>query len=136
MPRKFEYMTWITKDIMRRRSRDLFVFGDNLERWGRGGQAAVMRDEPNAVGIPTKRSPTEYLRDDDYAEWLEAIIPSFYTLLHHEGTIVWPKNGIGTGRAKLKQKCLVIWSSVELIRTVLEARGRGMRLELIRGSKK
>jgi len=33
-----------------------FVFGDNLERWGRGG-AAKLRDHPHAIGFITKKFP-------------------------------------------------------------------------------
>lgn len=35
----------------------LFLFGDNLAEKGKKGQA-VIRDEPNAFGIPTKVKPT------------------------------------------------------------------------------
>lgn len=35
----------------------LFVFGDNDAQTGRAGQA-VIRGEPNAIGLATKRSPS------------------------------------------------------------------------------
>ena len=35
----------------------IFVFGDNLERRGKGG-AAELRDEPNTYGFVTKKQPT------------------------------------------------------------------------------
>lgn len=35
----------------------VFVFGDNLIGKGKGGQA-VIRDEPNAFGVPTKKVPS------------------------------------------------------------------------------
>ena len=41
----------------------IVLFGDNLLRRGKGGQA-VIRDAPNAFGIPTKRSPGR--REQDY----------------------------------------------------------------------
>lgn len=31
-----------------------FVFGDNLIGEGKGGQA-IIREEPNTIGVPTKR---------------------------------------------------------------------------------
>ena len=34
----------------------VFVFGDNLQGRGKGGQA-VLRDNPNVLGVPTKRYP-------------------------------------------------------------------------------
>ncbi len=48
----------ITRQMVREHPDRLFVFGDNLARVGYGGQAREMRDEPNAVGIPTKKLPT------------------------------------------------------------------------------
>lgn len=38
----------------------LFVFGDNLDRVGNGGQA-IIRGEPNTLGIATKRSCGEFM---------------------------------------------------------------------------
>jgi hypothetical protein len=43
----------------------LFFFGDNVAEWGRKGHAAAMRGEPNALGIPTKASPTTFLYDNE-----------------------------------------------------------------------
>lgn len=40
----------------------LWVFGDNAGRVGNGGQA-VIRPEPNAFGVATKRSVSEYMAD-------------------------------------------------------------------------
>jgi hypothetical protein len=47
---------WGLDDARRHRDR-LFLFGDNDARRGLAGQA-VIRDEPNAVGLATKRSPS------------------------------------------------------------------------------
>ena len=35
----------------------LYLFGDNYQRYGKGGQAKEMRGEPNAIGIVTKFRP-------------------------------------------------------------------------------
>ena len=53
----FEFRDWITRDMLRSEPRKIFLFGDNLARWGLGGQAKEMRGEPNAHGITTKRFP-------------------------------------------------------------------------------
>lgn len=58
MKHKIERMQFITREYVRANRDKLFLFGDNLERRGLGGQAAAMRDEPNAIGIPTKKSPS------------------------------------------------------------------------------
>lgn len=57
------------------------LFGDNLERRGFGGQAASMRGEPNAIGIPTKKSPTykdeAFFSDDEFGQNKAAIDAAF-----------------------------------------------------------
>ena len=42
----------------------LYLFGDNLDRQGMGGQAKEMRGEPNSFGIATKRSISHNYPDD------------------------------------------------------------------------
>jgi hypothetical protein len=94
--------------MLRQAPGTLFVFGDNLQRTGFGGQAAEMRGEPNAVGIPTKIRPqnTEgsFFSDADYGKVIPIIDAAFSTLEQHlerGGDVVFPADGIGTGRARL-----------------------------------
>jgi hypothetical protein len=47
---------WYSVALCRRRPDLTFVFGDNLLGFGKGGQA-IIRGEPNAFGVPTKRKP-------------------------------------------------------------------------------
>lgn len=87
----------------------LWVFGDNLARYGLAGQAAEMRGEPNTIGLPTKRGPwgNGYLTDSDLVKVIEATAKDIYRMRRHlqnHGTVVWPKAGIGTGFAKLASK--------------------------------
>ncbi|MBK6589930.1 MAG: hypothetical protein IPG22_16715 [Acidobacteria bacterium] len=51
-------MKWITRAFVREHRDRIFLYGDNLTRRGFGGQAAAMRGEPNVVGIPTKKLPS------------------------------------------------------------------------------
>ena len=48
----------------------IFLFGDNLKQAGYGGQAKEMRGEENAVGIPSKKapsnSPTSFFTDKEF----------------------------------------------------------------------
>ncbi len=107
-----EYRNFIDRGMLFREPKNLFVFGDNLERRGFGGQAKEMRGQANAVGIPTKRKPTmepgAFLYDHDVVEWFEECQPDFKRLLLHRGTIIIPKQGIGTGRARLKENSPLI----------------------------
>lgn len=89
----------------------LFVFGDNMRRAGMGGQAAEMRGEPNAVGIPTKIAPSmapdAFFTDADLPKALEVFAQEFGRLEAHlraGGKIVVPEAGIGGGRAQLSQR--------------------------------
>lgn len=98
----------ITRAMLRAEPQTLFVFGDNLQRRGLGGQAAEMRGEPNAVGLPTKREPSThpwaYLRDADLPLVQAAAAPDVARLKRHLEAgrdVVWPSAGIGTGRAEL-----------------------------------
>jgi len=102
---------WITREFVRANPSVLFVFGDNLARVGFGGQARECRGEPNAVGLPTKRSPHEYLRDSDWKQ-IEAATSRdrdrLIAAIVDGKTVVWPEAGIGTGLARLREEAPAI----------------------------
>ena len=105
-------MKWITRVFVREHRDHIFLFGDNLARRGFGGQAAVMRDEPNAVGIPTKKLPSNsenaFFADAEFEQNKAAIDQAFERLsvmcLTTDQVIVIPANRIGTGRAQLESR--------------------------------
>lgn len=105
----------------------LFLFGDNDQKIGKRGQA-IIRDEPNAFGIPTKKkpylSPCSYYSDQEYNENVKKIDKAFDELcrkleLGNYKGIILPENGIGTGLAKLPEKAphtlQYIQSNLELL---------------------
>lgn len=109
----------ITRAMLRASPETLFVFGDNLQRKGLGGQAAEMRGEPNAVGIPTKRHPGMlpwcFFDDGDLDAYLEARIHDLYRLIKHleaDGLVIIPADGLGTGRARLAQTAPKVWAQL------------------------
>ncbi len=117
----------ITRTMLRAEPDSLFVFGDNIAGWGLGGQAAVMRGEPNAVGIPTKWHPTmhgsAFFTDADYDYVRPRIAAQFARLLSciaRGGEVVWPEDGIGTGRAQLQTRAPRIFAMIEDGRATLE----------------
>ncbi|GAF86575.1 unnamed protein product, partial [marine sediment metagenome] len=63
------YPKYWTEKTAKKYSQCLFVFGDNNKGIGKSGQA-VIRDEPNSIGIPTKKYPnndkTSFYSDDEY----------------------------------------------------------------------
>ena len=81
-----------------------YVFGDNAERWGRGGQAKEMRGEKNAIGIPTKKSPYEDFRDCETAMMhVSAGLEEVEDRLAEGCVVVFPTDGIGTGLSSLSK---------------------------------
>ena len=89
----------------------LYVFGDNEARQGRGGQAAAARGEPNAAGVRTKRAPSNapsaFWTDDDFernAAMIDEDLAPVRKHLASGGAVVWPADGIGSGRAQLAQR--------------------------------
>lgn len=114
---RIQFVERYTREEIRANPDILYVFGDNMTREGFGGQAAAARHEPNAVGIPTKYSPSKFFKDEDYAcAMYTRIYPSFMILrfhLEHGGTVVWPADDIGTGLADLPNKAPKIWARLQ-----------------------
>ncbi|HMQ05445.1 MAG TPA: hypothetical protein PKD26_16125 [Pyrinomonadaceae bacterium] len=112
MKHKVERMQYITREYVRANRDKLFLFGDNLERRGFGGQAAAMRGEPNAIGIPTKKSPSyrddAFFSDDEFEQNKASIDAAFAEIMRaitdSIRVIVIPSDGLGTGRAQLERR--------------------------------
>jgi hypothetical protein len=109
---KIEQRQFITREYVRANRNKVFLFGDNLERRGFGGQAAALRGEPNAVGIPTKKGPSykddAFFSDDEFEQNKAAIDAAFAKVMNVVAqtirTIVIPTDGLGTGRAQLRRR--------------------------------
>lgn len=102
-----------TPELLRANPNKVYVFGDNLQRWGHGGQA-IIRDEYNSFGIPTKNKPSNddnaFFEDEEYLEESEALfqIDRSIDALFDMGkryTIVFPSGGLGTGLSAMPTKC-------------------------------
>jgi len=109
---------WYTVEQCRKNPKTLYVFGDNLMGVGKGGQA-VIRDEPNAVGIPTKRepdtTPSSYLSDRDCDDphligRMEEALVRLDRHLAAGGTVIIPADGVGTGRAELPKRAPALYA--------------------------
>lgn len=111
MPLKFQKL--IYRVDLKANPNTLYVFGDNLQQRGNGGQAGQMRGEPNAIGIPTKIAPGT--KEMDYFDdgWLsyrtatlaiESKIMILQDALLMGKEVIWPEDGIGTGLAELPQR--------------------------------
>ena len=99
-------MKKFTPGIVKNNPNKIFVFGDNLARTGKAGQA-IIRDEPNVIGVPTKISPRKFFSDDNFDEAVEAIDEAFLKIDEARGlgkVVVLPEDGLGTGLAQLEEK--------------------------------
>jgi hypothetical protein len=117
---------YYTRELIRSKPNDLFVFGDNMARIGMGGQAASARNEPNTVGIPTLWSPGEFFCDADYDNPIvEARIQvAFVEIRHclHLGvTVHYPSAGVGTGIADLANRAPKVLKEIQRSLATLEA---------------
>ncbi len=116
----------ISRDEVQAFPQKRFVFGDNLQRVGLGGQARAMRGELNAIGVATKRTPSmfegAFFKDrpeEIYAVCLD--LKKIDDALREGRTIVVPSDGLGTGLAELPQRSPMIH---EVIRAFIGARCR------------
>lgn len=114
-PRTIHYAKIITRRMVRAAPFTMFIFGDNAERTGLGGQAKEMRGEPNAYGIATKQSPAECWTDATFTrnkfiilEDIQKCVANFDAQLYDH--IIFPEDGIGTGLARLRESAPLTWS--------------------------
>lgn len=115
-----EFTVRYTRPMLQENPSKLFVFGDNEMRRGLGGQAAACRYEPNAVGITTKWTPSTeedaFYTDLDRLHWRDVNRANFAKLHLHLSkglVVVWPADGIGTGRAELPERAPSIAAEIE-----------------------
>ena len=104
---EIEYRNYISRKDLQNSRNTIFIFGDNDQRSGFGGQAKEMRGEPNAIGIRVKKSPSmsesAFYTDNEYHENVRKILEDLTELQTKSinKKIIFPTNGIGTGLAKL-----------------------------------
>ena len=105
-----EYVKYYDSQMCKEHPNWLFLFGDNDVRWGKRGQS-IIRDEPNALGIPTKKLPSlnpDAFYTDDELHMNKLKIDDVFELIHQVASrfekIVLPQDGIGTGLADLPRK--------------------------------
>jgi DNA polymerase elongation subunit (family B) len=106
-----ERMDYITRDIVKDNPKKIFIFGDNDEKSGYGGQAKEMRGEANTIGIPTKKKPDmtddSFYTDNEFElnkKKINYVITQILDKIKNGYDIVLPTNGIGTGLSQLNTK--------------------------------
>lgn len=105
---KFQYFKgyWSIKDVQKHKNW-LFVYGDNDIHIGNGGQA-IIRDEPNTIGVPTKKLPSmskkAFYTDaelEDNKKKINAAFRDIQSRSKYYDHVVFPEDGLGTGLAML-----------------------------------
>jgi len=116
------YSGWYDVALCRACPSLLFVFGDNMLGFGKGGQA-IIRAEPNAVGVPTKRKPSMgrgSFFDESSARDLDDVLARIHILwdyLEEGSTLVIPTTtegevSLGLERARLKEVAPSIYNTI------------------------
>jgi hypothetical protein len=105
------YVKWISRADVQKNPESFFVFGDNAQRVGMGGQAGSMRGEPNSIGVATKWAPgrnkVDYFSDGD-----PSVLPAALSIIDADlkkvsdqlflGKLIYvPSDGLGTGLSEL-----------------------------------
>lgn len=109
-----------TRDEVARDTESVYVFGDNFQDSANcyvpTSTQAVIRCLPNSLGIPTKHdrywSEYSFIGVDDFLMFqrmLEIRIEQIKQHLEQGKTIVFPSDGIGTGKARLLKKAPMCW---------------------------
>ena len=120
---------WVVRQDLKDNPFKTYLFGDNYERKGFGGQAKEMRGEPNSVGIVTKYSPSNsedsFFGNSDQdtifqISLIEKDLRPVINLLVIGRTIVIPSDGLGTGLSRLPEKASMTHAYLEARLKMLE----------------
>lgn len=110
---------WYSLRQCEKNPQTLYVFGDNTEETGSGGQAQI-RYASNSIGIPTKRKPSmseDSFFDDSIVQFLkveQAISNILAELLKGAyTTIVFPADGLGSGLSKMPEKSPILFDYIQ-----------------------
>jgi hypothetical protein len=98
----------VTVARCRKHPETIYLFGDNTKHFGKIGQALI-RDEPNAMGIPVKLRPAmdrdAFFSDEDYERNVERITDAVVDVERRAiGKKVVVPVGLGSGRAQLPMR--------------------------------
>lgn len=106
MSRKVFRWDWITRYDVVTHPDWIFLFGDNTDQRGLGGQAKEMRGEFNVIGIPTKWLPdnkaASFFNDSQFNH-IKGWIDAAFDKIPDNVTIIIPKN-FGNGLSMLDKK--------------------------------
>lgn len=113
---------WYSAELCRKFPEAIFVFGDNNLGFGKGGQA-IIRSEPNAFGVPTKREPTmaadAFFEEGNKEDMLSVLraIEKLWEHIDNDKTIIIPVTStgdvsLGRERAELNKRAPTIYAAI------------------------
>ena len=131
---------WIERVDLQGNPDVFFLFGDNTERVGMGGQAKSMRHEPNAIGVATKLTPTSgsnaFFTDDDFLDNCRTIATDLRPAFQKRDQghmIVIPADGLGTGLSELPQRAPQTNEFLEWMLDMLKNKGQPAWKQILNG---
>ena len=117
---------FIARKDLKANPNKVYLFGDNIQEKGYGGQAKEMRGEANAIGIPTKKAPNmrsdAFFTDSEFNENKNAIDKAFNKIPAGKEVVI-PESGIGTGLADLKNKAPKTFKYIQSKLSLLKSHG-------------
>ncbi len=92
---------------------NLYIFGDNTKRVGKGGQAQI-RNCSNSFGIATKLAPSmdsnSFFKDDiESLEFVEKDIKQLLQTMKDYKNVVFPYDQLGSGLSDMPNKCPLLY---------------------------
>lgn len=116
---------WTVDDVKNNRH-CLFVYGDNDAKIGRGGQA-IIRDEKNTIGIPTKKYPARqvysYYTDTELETNKFKIDSAILNIIQNSKGyqyIVLPSERFGSGLSELPTRAPMTYKYLQMRVSQLE----------------
>lgn len=108
---------YLSVELCRKHPDIIFVFGDNVQRWGKKGQA-VIRNEPNSFGLVTKWEPklnkeSFFTDSEECKDEILVDLHKLVSLIRQGKTICLPEDGLGTGLSRLPTKAPKLYSWLE-----------------------
>lgn len=100
--------TFWTRESVLADPEHIYIFGDNEEEVGMGGQACI-RYLRNAYGIPTKKSVSEFWNDGDLASNCKAIDDAIAKIPRDRDWVI-SSEGLGTGLAELPTRAPITYA--------------------------
>ncbi len=112
---------WWTRASVQAGPGRIYIFGDNEEGWGMGGQACI-RGLENAYGIPTLKAPGVFWSDDDFEQNVKAIEAAIAKIPTDRDWVI-SADGLGTGLAQLDERAPMTFAYLEERIADIERRG-------------